>query len=205
MRCETPSRLGVSGRGVWLFTVTRFHGVHHTNTPCVRSSNKGAVIATNQAGGLSASAHLNKAKALFAQEGAIGLMAWFTLWADYNSRDIRAISKWAVQFRASKHCTINNSAKTIELYVGAIDRAVKKYGSVSQAQKAHAKWLAGENGYEFGDISNFVKFAPAGQRAKQTTTTKQFVAEREAIKYTVKQLEQMLAFRKAALGDKYRR
>ena len=96
----------------------------------------------------------------------MGLSAWFSLWQDYNSRNIRSVSKWAEQYKVSKHCNVSNSVSTISQYVGAIDRAVKKYGSLANAKKEHIKWVNKADGYEFADITNFMKFAPAGQRAK---------------------------------------
>lgn len=136
---------------------------------------------TTQASGLSASSHLRNAKAFFIAEGGNGLAAWFSLWEDYNSRDIRAVSKWAEQYRKSPLCVVTNSVSTISQYVGAIDRAVKKYGSLNKAKKAHEKWVAGERGYEFADISNFVKFAPEGQRAKNKAKSSKRAETKKAL------------------------
>lgn len=106
---------------------------------------------------------------MFAEEGAVGLSAWFALWQDYNSRGIRSRDKWAEQYKASKHCNVSNAVSTISQYVGAIDRAVKKYGSLAKAKREHINWVNKADGYEFADITNFVKFAPEGQRAKNDT------------------------------------
>lgn len=121
-------------------------------------------MATNKASGLSASIHLTNAKASFIAEGKNGLDAWFFLYADYKARGIRSRDKWASDYKASPHCVATHSVSTISQYVGAIDRAVKKYGTVANALKAHAVFV--KDKYEYADISNFIVFAPEGQRAK---------------------------------------
>ena len=171
-------------------------------TGCCEFLTERNTLATNKASGLTASTHLNNAKALFAQEGATGLSAWFSLWQDYNARGIKAVSKWAEQYKLSSHCNVSNSVSTISQYVGAIDRAVKKYGSLGNAKKEHMKFVNADDGYMFADITNFVKFAPEGQRAKGVAKDKPVVIEREAMKYSVAQLEKMLAFRKKAMAAK---
>lgn len=123
---------------------------------------------------------------MFAQEGAVGLSAWFALWQDYNSRNIRSVSKWAEQFRASKHCNVSNSVSTISQYVGAIDRAVKKYGSLNNAKKAHMKFVNADDGFMFADITNFVKFAPEGQRAKKSDADKTSAKRKETYNALIK-------------------
>jgi hypothetical protein len=123
-------------------------------------------LATNKASGLTASIHLTNAKASFIAEGKNGLDAWFYLYADYKARGIRSRDKWATEYKASPHCVTSHSVSTMSQYVGAIERAVKKYGTVANVRKAHAMFV--KDKYEYADISNFVVFAPEGQRAKNT-------------------------------------
>jgi hypothetical protein len=86
------------------------------------------------------------------------------------------------------------SVGAFEKYLGAIKRAVSKYGSADNAVKAYLK----DSRRAYVEIAFFIQWAPAGQRAK-ASAPKAKVIEREAMKYSVKELEAMLAFRKSAM------
>jgi hypothetical protein len=86
------------------------------------------------------------------------------------------------------------SVGAFEKYLSAIKRAVKKYGSADNAVKAYLK----DTRKTYVEIFYFIKWAPEGQRAKATKPAPK-VIEREAMKYSVKELEAMLAFRKNAM------
>ncbi len=59
------------------------------------------------------------------------------------------------------------SSSTFEKYLPAIGRAVKKYGSYENARKAYLK----ETRKAYVEVVPFIKWCPAGQRAKNADST----------------------------------
>lgn len=88
----------------------------------------------------------------------------------------RSVDPFALTQSKNPKLTTRTSASRIGECVGAIKRAVAKYGSLELALEMHEAWVV-KNKYEYADITNFIEFAPAGQRPKNvvvkaTKTTK---------------------------------
>jgi hypothetical protein len=80
------------------------------------------------------------------------------------------IKPYADALATNKNITTAMPPAQTEKVIGAIKRCVSKYGTVAKVKQAHAKWVK-ENDFEYADISNLKKFAPEGQRAKDTDKT----------------------------------
>lgn len=130
------------------------------------------------------------------------LDGWFLLWQDKDRVGASALA-YAKAYRENPKRETNHSQSTVSQYLGAIDRAVKKYGSLSKVKSEYKAWVT-KNYFGNGEIATFMKWAPEGQRAK-SSAEKPRDFRKEAMKYSVKELEKMLAFRKAAMSDKFAR
>jgi len=149
-------------------------------------------MATIKASGLTASAIL-----LADRKEKQGERLIFDAWIiRYNDMCKRGLTKkqWFAEYKQNEKRLTDYSWDTVEKYFGAITRAVKKYGSAENAVKAYLK----DTRKAYVEIKFFIAWAPAGQRAK-ASAPKAKVIEREAMKYSVKELEAMLAFRKNAM------
>ena len=141
--------------------------------------------------------NITQASEKFASSEKDKYEAWFFLYADFVDSGIKSPATYAVGIAKNPIITTVLPASQSEKVLYAMRNAFKKYGTEAKVISAHAKWCK-DNGYEYADISNFKKFAPAGQRAK-SDAPKPKVIEREAMKYSVKELEQMLKFRVNAM------
>lgn len=109
--------------------------------------------------------NITTASELFASSENDRYEAWFHLYLDFVDSGIKSPATYAVGIAGNPFITTKLPSAQTEKVLGAIRRAVAKYGTINKVKVAHAKW-AKENGYEYVDISNFKLFAPAGQRAK---------------------------------------
>lgn len=99
------------------------------------------------------------------------------MYQDFVDSGVKSPATYADALRNNDHVTTKMPMAQTEKVLGAIRRAVQKYGSVANAKKAHASWVKQE-GYKYADISNFKLFAPSGQRAKtEKKDTKQKLYE----------------------------
>ena len=92
----------------------------------------------------------------------------------------KRVAPFATEQAVNPKLTTQNSASRIGECVGAINRAVIKYGSLELALEAHQVWA--KKNYAYADITNFIKFAPAGQRAKNVAKK---VTPSSAVTHTV--------------------
>lgn len=130
-------------------------------------SERWITITTNKASGLTArnTPAIRKANDLFAGAEGNKYEAWFTLYGDWVASGVKSAQAYALALSTNDNITTALPKKQTEELLSAIKRCVAKYGSVSKAQSAHAKWVKA-NGYAYPDASNLKKFAPEGQRAK---------------------------------------
>ena len=153
-------------------------------------------MATNKASGLSAHINTTSADSLEVKGERFIIDAWFMRYNDMSKRGMTP-DKYAKAYRNDTKRVTDYSASTMSQYLGAIKRAVAKYGSTENAVKAYLN----ESQREYVEVRLFVKWAPAGQRAKNVAPKKVDI-QREAMKYSVAELEKMLAFRKKAMSGK---
>lgn len=106
--------------------------------------------------------------------------AWFTLYGDWVASGVKSAQAYALALSTNDNITTALPKKQTEELLSAIKRCVNKYGSVSKVQSAHAKWVK-QNGYAYPDASNLKKFAPAGQRAKNTTENNKRAEKKKAL------------------------
>lgn len=118
-------------------------------------------MATNKASGLTAWNTSRKADALHKNGAKSHWEEWCLRHSDMVARG-ESPAKYHKHYASDEKRTTEWSLKTFELYLGAITRAVKKYGSYENAKKAYLD----ETRYHFIEIAKFVKWAPAGQRSK---------------------------------------
>jgi hypothetical protein len=138
---------------------------NQANSQEVGSEHRKAIpIATNKASGLSARINIIKAESLFVKGDKCVLNGWFALWEDMNRLGVKA-QPYAKAYRENEARKTDHSARSVETYLGAVNRAVKKYGSLSKMMEAYEAWVKAER-YTYGEITNFIKFAPSGQRAQ---------------------------------------
>jgi hypothetical protein len=102
---------------------------------------------------------------LFASSSADKYEAWFLVFDDFIASGVRSPLAYAEALAVNPNITTKLPVAQTEKVLGAIRNCVKKYGTIAKVKSAHAKW-AKDEGYEYVDISNLKKFAPAGQRAK---------------------------------------
>lgn len=159
---------------------------------------KESAIRTNKASGLTARQNITEAERLFAKGDNATLLAWYALFDDMN-RTGATVSAYAKAYMENPKRKTATSVAQVEKYLGAIKRAVGKYGSTAKVDIEFTAWSK-KNLERKGGITNFIAWAPAGQRAKSADVVKPKVIEREAMKYSVKELEAMLKFRLKAMG-----
>ena len=96
--------------------------------------------------------------------------AWQMMYLAFVATGGRSVDPFALAQSKNPKLTTRNSASRIGECVGAIKRAVQKYGSLELALEAHEAWVV-KTKYEYADMTNFIEFAPAGQRAKGVADT----------------------------------
>lgn len=140
-------------------------------------------ITTNKASVLNArnTNSLRKASDLFAGASADKYEGWFLVFDDFIASGVRSVEAYSKALAVNPNITTVLPPAQTEKVLNAIRNCVKKYGTIANVKKAHAKW-AKENGYHYVDISNLKKFAPAGQRAKNNDNKK--VAPASAVTLT---------------------
>jgi hypothetical protein len=119
----------------------------------------------------------------FREAGKNDLDGWFHLFADWK-RVGGAADAYGKAYAANPKAPTSHSQSTVSQYLSAISRAVKKHGSPRAARKAHEAWAVGK--YDFADITNFMKFAPEGQRKKNN-------ADKKGVKVSTVTLEEKRA------------
>jgi hypothetical protein len=163
-----------------------------------RVPNKEKHIPTTKASGLSARVDARKADLLEKKGETYIIDAWALRYDEMMKRGMNPTQYHKAYKNDEKRLT-DYSLSVFDKYLGAIKRAVKKYGTFDNAKKAFLL----DTRKEYISIREFIAWAPAGQRAKNASTEKKFDVKREAVKYSVKELEQMLSFRKRNQGDKF--
>jgi hypothetical protein len=143
----------------------------------VSEHERAITIATNK------THNYTSARKSFGEEGKNGLDAWFFLFADWK-RVGGGADAYGKAYSVDPKAPTSHSQSTVSQYLGAIDRAVKKYGSAGKARKAHEAWVVGK--YDFADITNFKVFAPEGQRKKNN-------ADKKSVKVSTVTLEEKRA------------
>jgi hypothetical protein len=122
---------------------------------------KGNTLATNKASGLTAWNTSRKAD-LLNKKGEL------SFWEEWCLRHSDMVARGDTPAKYHKHYSSDDKRITdyslgaFDKYLGAITRAVKKYGSYESARLAYLS----ETRYMYIEIAKFVRWAPAGQRAK---------------------------------------
>lgn len=104
---------------------------------------------------------------MFAGAEADRYEGWFCIYDDFVKSGIRSAEKYSQDLKDNPVITTQLPPAQTEKVLSAIRRCVEKYGTVAKVKQAHAKWVKAE-GYAYPDVSNLKKFAPAGQRGKNT-------------------------------------
>ena len=150
-------------------------------------------MATNKASGLTAHINTTSADALEVKGERFIIDAWFMRYNDMEKRGMTP-DKYAKAYRNDTKRVTDYSASTMSQYLGAIKRAVKKYGTTEKAVKAYLV----ESRREYVEIFYFIKWAPAGQRAKNDTKKP---APATAITLTASEAHKRLAKYPKAMRD----
>jgi hypothetical protein len=108
---------------------------------------------------------------LFASSSADKYEAWFLVFDDFIASGVRSVEAYAKALAVNPNITTKLPHDQTIKVLNAIRNCVKKYGTIAKVKFAHAKWAKAQ-GYEYVDISNLKKFAPAGQRAKNNDNKK---------------------------------
>lgn len=93
--------------------------------------------------------------------------AWFVLYGDFIASGVKSPKTYAEALSKNDNITTALPKRQTEDILLAIKRCVAKYGTISKVQAEHAKWCKA-NRYTYADASNLKKFAPEGQRSKNT-------------------------------------
>ena len=118
-------------------------------------------MATNKASGLTAWNTSRKADLLNKKGERSHWDEWCLRHSDMVARGDTP-AKYFKHYESDDKRITDYKLGTFDRYLGAITRAVKKYGSYDNAHKAY---LAETNRF-YIEIAKFVAWAPAGQRAK---------------------------------------
>lgn len=118
-------------------------------------------MATNKASGLTAWNTSRKADLLNKKGERSHWDEWCLRHSDMVARG-NTPAKYFEHYLSDEKRTTDYKLGTFDRYLGAITRAVKKYGSYENAHKAYLK----ETNRYYIEIAKFVAWAPAGQRAK---------------------------------------
>lgn len=116
--------------------------------------------------------NIGKAEEYFALGDESNLKGWYALALAFAG--LSAV-KAAQAYIAHPDRKTKASVSSVSQYLSAINRAVAKYGTIAKADAAFVAWCADESKgrrERKGGISDFLEFAPAGQRAKSTKSTK---------------------------------
>ena len=135
-------------------------------------SNKEQIsISTNKASGLTARMNITTAERHAAKSDESGLWYYYELTREML-RLGASVDPFVKAYRSHPNRKTHVGAG-LGNYLGAVKRAVAKYGSVEKADAAFTAWCRdkkGGNRERKGGIADFIQFAPAGQRAKNTAT-----------------------------------
>lgn len=118
-------------------------------------------MATNKASGLTAWNTSRKADLLNKKGERSHWDEWCLRHSDMVARGDTP-AKYFKHYESDDKRITDYKLGTFDRYLGAITRAVKKYGSYENAHKAYLK----ETNRFYIEIAKFVAWAPAGQRAK---------------------------------------
>lgn len=118
-------------------------------------------MATNKASGLTAWNTSRNADALNKKGEKAFWDEWCLRHSDMVARGDTP-AKYHKHYLADDKRITDYKLGTFDRYLGAITRAVKKYGSYENAKQAYLK----ETRYHYIEIAKFCSWAPAGQRAK---------------------------------------
>ena len=118
-------------------------------------------MATNKASGLTAWNTSRNADALNKKGEKAFWEEWCLRHSDMVARGDTP-AKYHKHYLADDKRITDYKLGTFDRYLGAITRAVKKYGSYENAKQAYLK----ETRYHYIEIAKFCSWAPAGQRAK---------------------------------------
>lgn len=130
-------------------------------------------LATNKASVLNArnTPAIRQANELFAGAERSRYEAWFVLYGDFIASGVKSPKTYAEALSKNDNITTALPKRQTEDVLLAIKRCVAKYGTISKVKSEHAKWCKDKKNkhtYAYPDVSNLKKFAPEGQRSKNT-------------------------------------
>lgn len=126
-------------------------------------STRRITIPTNKASGLTARMNITTAERHAGKADEHGLWYYYELTREMMRLGVSTDS-FVKAYKAHPKRRTRTGAG-LGNYLGAIKRAVNKYGSVEKVDKAFTNWCR-ENRERKGGIADFIEWAPAGQRAK---------------------------------------
>lgn len=121
-------------------------------------------MATNKASGLTAWNTSRKADLLNKKGERSFWEEWCLRHADMVARGDTP-AKYHKHYLSDGKRITEHSLATFEKYLSAMSRAVRKYGSYDNIEAVYLR----ETRYEFIEVAKFIRWAPAGQRAKSDT------------------------------------
>lgn len=121
--------------------------------------------------------------------------AWAIRYDDMVKRGLTK-KQWFTEYKNNNQRLTDYSWGAVEKYFGAFQRAVKKYGSLANAEKEYLK----DTRRMYVEVRLFVSWCPAGQREKNAGKSDKVDIAKTAMKFSVADLEAMLAFRKKHLN-----
>jgi hypothetical protein len=153
---------------------------------------EGNTLATNKASGLTAWNTSRKADLLNKKGNEAFYEEWCLRHEDMVSRG-ESPARYHKFYEADPKRITDYKLKSFENTLGAITRAVRKYGSYESAKQAFLK----DTRYEYVTIGAFIAWAPAGQRAKSDSKP----APAVAITITASEARKRLAKYSPAVRD----